>query len=166
MKKETGVFFAGHKEEYLPKTKENIEKLKQKLYEEIDKAIRDGTDTFYVGAYNGFDLMCGDMVLLRSRVIKPTDPQKIKLIAVVAYEHQADDWTDIDRELYFKILSECDEVITISTHYDKNCFKKQNEYMIQRSSKLITYYDGSFRSSTAKTVRMAENQKLKIINLY
>ena len=42
-----------------------LETLKLRLWEEINKAIENGIDTFYFGACYGFDLMCADIVAKR-----------------------------------------------------------------------------------------------------
>ena len=46
-KKENALCFSGHRSEKLPNTQDEMEKLKLKLWEEIDKAIENGIDTFY-----------------------------------------------------------------------------------------------------------------------
>ncbi len=60
-KKENALCFTGHRSEKLPNTQDEMEKLKLKLWEEIDKAIENGIDTFYFGACYGFDLLCADI---------------------------------------------------------------------------------------------------------
>ncbi|MFI3226629.1 MAG: SLOG family protein [Clostridia bacterium] len=166
MKKDTSLCFTGHRTEKLPKTQGELEILKQRLWDEIDKAVNEGIDTFYMGACYGFDLLCGDMVLVRKKVTKPNDPPKINLIAVVPYENQAVKWSVKDRDLYFDTLSQCDEVITLSTKYHKDCYKDRNQYMVDHSSRMIAYHDGGRVSGSGQTVRMAEKQQLHIINLY
>ncbi len=49
-KKENALCFSGHRSERLPKSKENLENLKLKIGEEVDRAIKNGTNTFYFGA--------------------------------------------------------------------------------------------------------------------
>ena len=93
--KERSLCFTGHRSEKLPGTEEEMESLKLKLWEEIDKAIENGTDTFYFGACYGFDLLCADIVAKRKRVIKMSDPKSIKLIAVIPFEEQAAQWKDV-----------------------------------------------------------------------
>lgn len=61
-KQRFSLCFTGHRSEKLPKTAEQLETLKLKLWEEIDKAIENGIDTFYFGACYGFDLMCAGIV--------------------------------------------------------------------------------------------------------
>jgi uncharacterized phage-like protein YoqJ len=157
--------FSGHRSERLPKSIEELDELRLRLYEEIDKALNDGFDTFIFGACYGFDLMCAEMVLLRQKIIKMSDPKCIRLIAAVPFEEQASKWREMDRELYFDTLSKCDEVITISTKFSMNCYHKCNRYMVDNSSKLICYYDGGI-SGTAYTVNYAKEKGYEIINLY
>ena len=164
-KKEHSLCFTGHRSEKLPKTEEGTEKLKLKLWEEIDKAIENGIDTFYIGACYGFDLLCADIVAKRKRVIKTSDPKIIKLIAVTPFENQAIRWKESDRELYYNTLPHCDEVITLNTHYKQGCYHERNRYMVDRCSKMICYYDGG-SGGTAYTVNYAKTNGLEITNLY
>lgn len=68
-------------------------------------------------------------------------------------------------EAYFNILGKCDEVITLSTRYHRKCYHERNRYMVDNSSRLICYYDGS-DGGTGYTVNYALNSKIEIINLY
>lgn len=163
--KEKMVCFSGHRSERLPKSIEYVDELRSRIYEEIDKVLNDGYDTFIFGACYGFDLMCAEMVLLRRRIIKISEPKCIRLIAAVPFEEQASKWREIDRELYFDTLSKCDEVITISTKFNMNCYHKRDRYMVDNSSKLICYYDGG-TSGTGSTVNYAKEKGCEIINLY
>ena len=163
--KEHSLCFTGHRSEKLPKTEEGMEKLKLKLWEEIDKAIENGIDTFYFGACYGFDLLCADIVAKRKRVIKMSDPKIIKLIAVIPCEEQAARWKESDREIYYDTLPHCDEVITLNTHYKQGCYHERNRYMVDRCSKMIAYYNGG-SGGTAYTINYAKTNGLEITNLY
>lgn len=162
--KEKTVAFSGHRSERLPQTEEARKKLEQGVYDEIDQAIKDGYDTFLIGACYGFDLMCAQQVLYRKRVLKQGDPPKIRLIAAVPYEEQAAKWSEADRELYYNTLAECDDVVTLNTHYKQGCFYERNRWMVDRASRLICYYDGG-NSGTGHTVDYARKKGLEIINL-
>ncbi len=164
-KKENALCFSGHRSEKLPNTQDEMEKLKLKLWEEIDKAIENGIDTFYFGACYGFDLLCADIVAKRKRVIKTSDPKIIKLIAVTPFENQAIRWKEADRETYYDTLPYCDEVITLNTHYKQGCYHERNRYMVDRCSKMICYYDGG-SGGTAYTVGYAKANGLEITNIY
>ena len=164
-KKENALCFSGHRSEKLPNTQDEMEKLKLKLWEEIDKAIENGIDTFYFGACYGFDLLCADIVAKRKRVIKTSDSKIIKLIAVTPFENQAIRWKESDRELYYDTLPHCDEVITLNTHYKQGCYHERNRYMVDRCSKMICNYDGG-SGGTAYTVGYAIANGLEITNIY
>ena len=60
--RERTVCFTGHRSEKLPKG-DALERLRQRLSEEIEKAIQDGYDTFLFGGAYGFDLMAAEEVL-------------------------------------------------------------------------------------------------------
>jgi len=164
-RKEKSLCFSGNRSEKLPQSKEKLEQLQVKLHEAIEKAIEDGIDTFYFGACDGFDLMCSKSVLLRKKVIHMYNPKVIKLIAIVAYEEQSNNWNEANRELYFNTLAQCDEVITLHSRFTVGCYHECNCYMVEHSSKLICYYDGG-RGGTADIVNCAQKKEMLITNLY
>lgn len=164
-KEENALCFSGHRSEKLPQSKEQIEKLKVRLWEEIDEAIANGVNTFYFGACYGFDLLCADVLLKRRKVIKPNDPKAITLIAVIPFEEQAKNWDEANRDKYYDILQQCDEALMLNTYYRPGCYNQRNRYMVDHSSKMICYYDGS-KGGTAYTVKYAEQKNLQIKNLY
>lgn len=163
--KESSVCFSGHRNERLPQRKADMEKLKVRLWEEIDDAMKDGFNTFYVGACYGWDLFAAEIILKRKRVIKLAEPKIIRLIAVVPYEEQSKNWKEENREIYYDTLAQCDEVITLNTHYKQGCYHERNRYMVDRCSRLICYYDGG-GGGTSYTVKYAETKQLEIKNLY
>lgn len=163
--KAKALSFTGHRTEKLPKTAEKQEVLKSALREEIDKAIAEGIDTFLMGACYGFDLMAANVILLRQRIIYPTDPPHINLIAAVPFEGQPNRWNEADRNLYFNTLEKCDEVITLNTRYKNGVYHERNRWLVDNSSRMICYYDGS-NGGTAYTVKYAEKAGLPVTNLY
>lgn len=158
------ICFSGHRTEKLPKNKDEFNFLVQSVYNEINKAISEGYDTFLFGACYGFDLICAELVLIRKQIIRYTDPTSIKLIAVVPFEEQAAKWKERDRDKYYNMLSNCDDVITLSEHYKTSCYHERNRFMVDNSSKLICYYDGS-GGGTGFTVDYAEKQLVQIVNI-
>ena len=141
--KNNSLCFTGHRTEKLPKTEKELEKLKKKLLLEIDRAIANGVDTFYFGACYGFDLLAAQLVLMRSKILVLDNPKHITLIAVVPFEEQAARWSETNREIYYSTLQYCDEVIMLHTKFEKGCYHERNRYMVDRSSQMITYYDGT-----------------------
>lgn len=163
--REKSLCFSGHRSEKLPQSKEKLENLKLGIRQEVDKAIEAGVNIFYFGACYGFDLLCAEVVLNRKNVIKIANPQIIKLIAIVPYEEQAKNWNEENREIYYNTLTKCDEVVTLNTKYRQGCYYERNRYMVDRSSKMICYYDGG-KGGTAYTVKYAEQNNLHIKNLF
>ncbi len=157
--------FSGHRTEELPNSKDKLYNLKQNLYSEIDKAIFDGYENFMFGACYGFDLMCAEQVIMRKQVIKFNDPSNFKLIAVVPFEDQAAKWNEYNRNKYFNILSKCYEVIILNKKFKIGCYHERNRYMIDNSSKLICYNNGS-SGGTEYTVDYAKKRGVSILNLY
>lgn len=164
-KKEHALMFTGHRSEKLPKDEEQLEKLKQLLWEEIEKAIEGGIDTFYFGACYGWDLLCAETVLNQRKIIRMDKPEQIRLVGVLPWEDQAIRWSEANREIYYNTLAQCDEVITLHTHFQRGCYHERNRYMVDRCSEMICYYDGG-SGGTAYTVKYAEKHNLKITNLY
>ena len=163
--REKTVCFTGHRSERLPKG-EALEHLRIRLSEEIEKAIKDGYNTFIFGGAYGWDLMAAEKVIKKKTVIDFDNPRYIRLIAVIPYEEQAVRYSIADHELYYEIMPKCDEVITLNTHYNIRCYAQRNQYMVEHSSRIICYWNRQARSGTAQTVRMAEKESLEIINLY
>ncbi|MGD9678703.1 MAG: SLOG family protein [Vulcanibacillus sp.] len=157
------ICFSGHRTEKLPKRKDKFNFMIQSLYNEINKAVTEGYGTFMFGACYGFDLICAEQVLKRKQIIRIEDPV-INLIAVVPFEDQAARWKEQERDKYFEILSKCDDVIILNKQYKSGCYHERNRYMVDNSSKLICYYDGS-SGGTRYTVEYSERQKMQIINL-
>ncbi|WP_313346893.1 SLOG family protein [Sedimentibacter sp.] len=156
--------FIGHRTEKLPKSKNEFNLMIQSLIYEINKAISEGYDTFMFGACYGFELICAEQVLIRKQIVRLTDPISINLVAVVPFEEQAAKWKEKDREKYFNALPKCDDVITLNKHYQSESYHERNRYMVDNSSRLICYYDGS-SGGTRYTVEYAERQSIQIINL-
>lgn len=166
IRKDTSLCFSGHRTERLPQTKSELENLKESLYQQIDNEIKNGIDTFYFGGCYGFDLMCAEIVLERKKIIEFFCPKFIKLIAVIPHEEQAKNWSEDDRELYYNILAQCDDVITLYTRFCNGCYYERNRYMVDKSSKMICYYNGEKGGGTEYTVSYAKKNNLEIINLY
>lgn len=156
--------FIGHRTEKLPKSKNEFNLMIHSLIYEINKAISEGYDTFMFGACYGFDLICAEQVLIRKQIVRLTDPISINLIAIIPFEEQSAKWKEKDREKYFNVLSRCDDVITLNRHYHSESYNERSRYMVDNSSRLVCYYDGS-GDKTKYAVEYAKNKPIQIINL-
>ena len=164
VKRKNTLCFSGHRTEKLPKNKNKFIDLLQNLSMEVDKSISEGYHTFLFGACYGFDLICAEQVLLRKQITQYRSPVNIKLIAVIPFEEQAVRWREQDRDKYFNILSKCDDVIILNKHFKAGCYYERNRYMVDASSRLICYYNGS-GGGTRYTVEYANKQLVPVVNL-
>lgn len=163
--REKTVCFTGHRSERLPKG-EALDGLRQRLSNEIEKAVTDGYDTFLFGGAYGFDLMAAEEVIKKKVLIDLQNPKPIRLIAIIPFEEQAVRFSVADHERYYEIMPKCNEVITLNTRYNSQCYAQRNQYMVDRSNRIICCWNGQVVSGTAQTVRMAQKQNLEIVNLY
>ena len=133
--------------------------LKQKLEDEIKKALSNGYAHFISTMQLGIDIW-GAEIVLRVKNFYP----KVVLEASLPYENQADFWDESQRELYFNILAECDYINYASTHYTASCDKLARTYMIDKSQLLIAVYDGNDKETMA-TINYAETKGLNIVKI-
>lgn len=131
--------------------------MKELLEQEIRRMIDVGVTTFYSGMALGIDIWAAEIVLRLK-----TDYPDTRLIAVLPHEEQANKWSVEHRERYFNTLSECDDVITLQTHYTSDCMHKRNRYLIDHAKYLIAVYDGNEKGGTAYTVKYAQEQNREI----
>ena len=168
------VAFSGHRK--LP-TGDELLQLKARLDTELDKALSDGYDTYLFGGAYGFDLLVAEHIIRRKRIrkmeiqdgklVQVDKAPQMRLIAVLPFEEQAVKWSETDRIKYYdETLPFCDEVITLSVRYHKDCYQDRNKWMITHSSRLICYYDNGQISGTGQTFRMAERNGHAIFNIY
>lgn len=155
--KEVSVCFSGHRN--VPYTKQRD--LKLHLKSEIVKAYTCGYRSFYCGMAMGFDLLAAEAALsLRSEL------EDMQVVAVVPFRGQAERWSARMKAKYESIISMVDDVIVLCERYYNGCLLRRNDYMVNRSSRLIAYYDGANKGGTFYTVREARLQGLDIVNLY
>ena len=131
--------------------------LKQRLKEELQRLIQRGVTTFLSGMALGAELWATELVL----ELKAQYP--LRLIAVLPCETQADRWTEAQRERYFNILPQCDEVIYISRRHTATCMRQRNRYLIDHAAYLLAVYDGSGVGGTAYTVTYATSKEKTVI---
>ena len=151
------VCFSGHR--IVPFAKQN--EIMRLLRNEITKSYHEGYRCFYCGMAVGFDLLAAKATLS----LKTELPQ-IRIIAVLPCREQNEKWNEKNKVEYETILKKVDDVIIVSDHYHQRCFLQRNDYMVQRSSRLITLYDGKFKGGTFYTLNKAIKNGLYVINIY
>ena len=145
--------FSGHRPEKLGLPER---KVKKALSDEILRAIDDGYVTFITGMARGVDLWAGEIVLREKR-----KNSALHLIAAVPYEGFDARWSWSWRRSYQEVLSGADIVRFICPGYSRDAFQRRNEWMVDRSSRLIAVFNGT-PGGTKNTLDYAARQKRKI----
>ena len=152
--------FSGHRPEKLPcngdVNMQEIKMLMSILFLEIEQSVEEGYTNFITGVAKGVDIWAAKYIIK----IKETNPD-IKLICAVPYEGYGASWKGVDKWDLNIILDKADEKVIVSEVYSKLCMKARNEYMVDRSSKLIAVVC-DYRSGTGQTIRYAQKKELDI----
>lgn len=125
-----------------------------------EAARAEGYRTFISGMASGFDLAAAETVVrLRST------HSDVRLVAAVPFVGQSRDYTPADLARYDALLSAADEVWVLAESYSRGCYYRRDERMVERSARIICWYDGS-PGGTRYTVRHALKAGLEIVNLF
>ena len=127
------------------------------LEEKIREAIDDGFVTFISGMAWGVDIWAAEIVLRLKAEGHP-----IHLIAAVPYEGFERGWRDDWKRRYHAVLSAADIVKYICDHYHRGCFQIRNEWMVDRSARLIAAYTGE-KGGTKNTVDYAARKGVQTV---
>ncbi len=146
--------FTGHRPEKLTASENEIKKW---LDEKISEAVGDGYTTFITGMARGVDLWAGELVLRQKEKGVP-----IHLICALPYSGFGDHWAGTWRNLYDGILSGADSVVCVCNAYSRFCFGRRNQWMVDRSSRLIGVYNGT-PGGTKNTIDYAHKRGIIII---
>lgn len=142
--KSKSLAFTGHRTVPV----ERQDEIRARLVEAVSVACKSGITCFFSGMAMGFDLMAAETVLsLKGRYLD------IRLIAVVPFRRQSCRWPSIEKERYQKIISQADQVIVLSEHYFKGCLLRRNDFMLEHSCDVITFYDGKPYGGTFYTLQ-------------
>lgn len=88
----------------------------------------------------------------------------INLVAVTPVQNQDCSYSETDKNLYRYIPKHSLYQIIISQEFSNESYLRRNDYMLQNSSYIISYYDGQ-SGGTMYTINRAKQQGPKIINL-
>ena len=130
------------------------------LFEEILRLINEGCTVFFSGMAMGFDIIAAEAVLMLKNLYKD---KKIKLICVLPFETQGQSFSYIWKERYYNVLSRCDEKVVLADEYFQGCYQKRNEFMVDNSDFVLTWYDGK-AGGTRNTLDYAARKQRYIVN--
>lgn len=154
--------FSGHRAQSLPwkfnEASPRCQIMKEKLKEEIIKAIKRGYVNFICGMALGFDVICAETVI----ELKKEYPE-IKIIGALPCRTQDKLWQEKDKKRYREILEKLDKIRCIYDEYiGAECMLERNRYMVNNSSLLIALFNGK-PGGTKSTIEYAKKQNLRII---
>lgn len=145
--------FTGHRPEKLSQSEQEITAL---LETAISAAINDGFTTFITGMSRGVDLWAAEAVLrLRG------EGQALRLLCASPFEGFEKSWPEEWRNRYRRVRDRSDEVNYICPSYSRSCFQRRNEWMVDRSARVIAVYTGG-RGGTKNTVDYARARGIPV----
>jgi uncharacterized phage-like protein YoqJ len=133
--------------------------LEQRLEEEIINLIHQGVRYFGAGGALGFDTMAA-LAVLR---LRPEYPW-VRFILVLPCIAQTDGWAEVNKKIYNQILRQADKVVYITKQYSLGCMQSRNRHLVDSSSVCVCYLARP-EGGTAYTVKYAEQNGLRVINL-
>ena len=148
--------FTGHRPEKLNCPEDQV---KAMLDAAVQRAVNDGFTTFITGMARGVDIWAGQAVL-KLRTQNPA----IKLVAASHYKGFEERWADSWKEQYSFLIQWADAVRYICPAYSKGAFQRRNEWMVDRSSRVIAFYNGE-PGGTRNTINYAEKHQVPVIML-
>ncbi len=159
----TAVCFSGHRPEKLPWGQDESDPrclaLKNTLSDVLAALYDSGYRHFFCGMAAGADLYAGEAVV----ALRDEHPD-VTLTAVIPFQGQDRRFPRPLKERYVRLAEECDERIVLHGEYTPGCMMERNRYMVDRSSLLVTIYDGR-PGGTRNTRRYAADRGRTILEL-
>ena len=148
-------FFTGHRN--LPA--EHLARFSEVLYLQTEALVYQGFDVFLCGGARGFDL-CAAGAVLRLKRNHPS----LRLVLALPCPGQTKGWQNADRELYDYVCAHA-EAFLLSEHYDGDCMRRRNYFLVDHAAAGLAYDTGIYRSGTAQTTRYAASRHIPVINI-
>ena len=125
--------------------------------EAIIKAADRGVTRFYSGGAEGFDLLCGALVL----EVQRTRPQ-LQLMLVLPYTGHGERFSKADQRELTRQKEAAEEVVYLSTHYFPGCMALRNRQLVADADLCIAYLTHA-PSGTAQTVGFAREKGIEVL---
>ena len=138
--------FTGHRTQKLRRTEEEI---KNDLETAIKQAIADGYTTFITGMAYGVDIWAGQIIVQ----LRKGNPE-LHLIAAIPFPGFEDRWSSVYKREYRELLDQVNLVRYLCSRYHSRAYQLRNEWMVDRSSRVIAVFNGS-PSGTKNTLDYA-----------
>lgn len=148
------VCFTGHRPEKLNKPEWLV---KLALKKQIRRAIADGYKVFISGMARGVDIWAAQIVLAQR-----DGGSDIKLVCACPCRDFQRRWEDSWKVQAGEVLERADRVEYICESYTRFCFQKRNEWMVDRSSRIIAAFNGE-PGGTKNTVDYANRKGVPVV---
>ena len=156
--------FTGHRG--IPRDDE--ERIRKVLEEEIRKLIDGGYTDFWSGGAVGFDILSG-MAVLQAKQFH----EDIRLILVLPCRNQTERWMRVksdsamhNLQTYQHLKNQAESILYLNDFYVDGCMRERNARMVTMSSHCVAYWNGCYIGGTAQTVRMAQKENIPVTNLW
>ena len=153
----TTACFTGHR-----KLREPADDIKIREIETVENLILTGYQTFCAGGARGFDALASEAVL----TLQARYPQ-INLVLMLPFYNQyrfERGWSEAEIEQYHMFQEKAAQTTILSSDYCGGMYHQRNRLLVDASSVCIAYKIRD-KSGTGYTVRYAQEEDLRIINL-
>jgi uncharacterized phage-like protein YoqJ len=131
------------------------------LKAQLVQAIRDGYYYFISGGALGVDQWAAEIIIELK-----TEYPYIRLELAVPCRGQDSKWPGPSKERYRRILTQADVIAYVSLEdYRPDLMLKRDDYMIEKSNRLIAVYNGDPGGGTAHTYRKGKEKGLEIVRI-
>lgn len=121
---------------------------------------RDGMRCFRVGGAQGYDTMAAN-ILFR---LQATDFPDIQVILVYPFDGFTSRWTDAQKAIYDRMLSQYDKCICVSPESSREAFLARDRHLVDHSSLCIAYCIRN-HGGAAYTIRYAQSKGIPVRNI-
>lgn len=120
--------------DYLLQNETEKEKIMEKAVSEISKMRKVGVTKFISALEVGIDLFAASYIQTTKKVGE-------SLECALAYEEQANDYSEKEREVYFSLCEKCDTLSFVSRKRIFGCKSKRDRYMIEQSDYILCFWN-------------------------
>ena len=150
------VCFTGHRE-LPPGRSAAYRQLVAHTEAAIRRAFDRGARRFYCGGAEGFDLLCGKLVLLEQ-----ARHRDLHLILLLPFTGFGERFTTQDRAELARQKKAAEEILYLSPHYCPGCMAIRNRQLVADADLCIAYLTRT-PSGTAQTVGFAREKGIEVI---
>lgn len=140
---------------FLQKEKEEKKEILKKAVEKIKNLRENGITSFISGMEEGLDLSLTEYIL-------NTKKERDTLECAVAFEDQAKEYSEKERNTYFSLCEKCDTLSFVSKKRIFGCKTKRDKYMIEQSDFILCFWD-KIAPYTGELLQYAASLNKKIL---